>query len=142
MEMLMRFAPIPVAAIAAMVVGFVWYSPLLFARAWTIAMGYDPDDKTKMAELQKGAGPLYAASFIATLITAAVLWVFARGLEMRSAIDGMQLAIWCWAGFIAPVQFTDAIFGKRGRKLLLINAGYQLAIMLAMGAIIGAWYPR
>jgi hypothetical protein len=21
-----------------------WYSPLLFARRWTILMGYDPDD--------------------------------------------------------------------------------------------------
>jgi hypothetical protein len=142
MATLMRFAPIFVAAIAAMVVGFLWYSPMLFARAWTIAMGYDADDKAKMAEMQKSAGPLYAASFFATLITAAVLWVFARHLDLRTALDGMQLAFWCWAGFIAPVQFTDAIFGKRGRKLLMINSGYQLATMLVMGAIIGAWAPR
>jgi hypothetical protein len=142
METLMRFAPIPVAAIAAMAVGFIWYSPMLFARAWTLAMGYDPGDKAQMAEMQKTAGPLYAASFLATLITAAVLWAFARQLDMRTAMQGMQLGIWCWAGFIAPVQFTDAIFGKRGRKLLMINAGYQLATMLVMGAIIGAWAPR
>jgi len=28
-----------VAAIATMVVGFLWYSPLLFARPWMVAMG-------------------------------------------------------------------------------------------------------
>jgi hypothetical protein len=45
------------SALATMVVGFVWYSPLLFARRWTILMGYDPDDKAKLAEMQKSAGP-------------------------------------------------------------------------------------
>ena len=34
-----------VAGIATMVVGFLWYSPMLFARPWMVAMGYDPDDK-------------------------------------------------------------------------------------------------
>ena len=42
-----------VSALATMVVGFVWYSPLLFARRWTILMGYDPDDKAKLAEMRK-----------------------------------------------------------------------------------------
>ena len=37
-----------VAAVAAMVVGFLWYSPMLFARPWMVEMGYNPDDKAKM----------------------------------------------------------------------------------------------
>jgi hypothetical protein len=45
------------SALATMLVGPVWYSPLLFARRWTILMGYDPDDKAKLAEMQKSAGP-------------------------------------------------------------------------------------
>jgi uncharacterized SAM-binding protein YcdF (DUF218 family) len=51
-----------VAAIATMVVGFLWYSPLLFARPWMVAMGYDPEDKAKAEELRKGAGKSYAIS--------------------------------------------------------------------------------
>jgi hypothetical protein len=42
-----------VSALATMVVGFVWYSPLLFARPWMVLMGYDPNDKAKIAEMQK-----------------------------------------------------------------------------------------
>jgi len=61
------------SALATMVVGFVWYSPLLFARPWTILMGYDPDDKAKMAEMQKSAGPSYMLSLVASLLSAAVL---------------------------------------------------------------------
>ena len=32
------------AAVASMVIGFLWYSPLLFAKPWMVAMGYDPLD--------------------------------------------------------------------------------------------------
>ena len=42
-----------VAAVSTMVVGFLWYSPLLFARPWMVAMGYDPDDKARMEEMQQ-----------------------------------------------------------------------------------------
>jgi hypothetical protein len=46
-----------VAAISTMVVGFLWYSPILFAKPWMREMGYDPDDKAKTKEMQKSAGP-------------------------------------------------------------------------------------
>ena len=56
-----------------MVVGFLWYSPVLFANPWMKLMGYDPNDKAKLAEMQKSAGPSYALSLIASLLSAAVL---------------------------------------------------------------------
>ena len=43
------------AAIAAMVIGFLWYWPFLFAKPWLTAMGYDPNDKAKLAEMRKSA---------------------------------------------------------------------------------------
>jgi len=127
------------AAVSTMIVGFLWYSPILFARPWMIAMGYDPDDKAAAEEMKKGAGPLYGAAFLSTLITAFVLHLFVHNLGVQTWLGGLQLGLWCWAGFTAQVQFTDAIFGKRGRKLLLINTGYQLVCFLVMGAIIGQW---
>ena len=42
------------AGVAAMIVGFLWYSPVLFAKPWMALMGYDPSDKAKTKELQKG----------------------------------------------------------------------------------------
>ena len=33
-----------VSALATMVAGFLWYSPMLFAKPWTILMGYDQGD--------------------------------------------------------------------------------------------------
>ena len=51
------------SAVATMVIGFLWYSPFLFGKPWMLAMGYDPDDKAKIAEMQKTAGPKYGVSF-------------------------------------------------------------------------------
>ncbi len=62
-----------VSALATMVVGFVWYSPVLFARPWMVLMGYDPEDRAKIAEMQKSAGPSYMLSLVASVISAAVL---------------------------------------------------------------------
>ncbi len=47
------------AAISAVVLGFLWYSPLLFAKPWMREMGYDFNDKVKLKEMQKSAGPAY-----------------------------------------------------------------------------------
>ena len=37
-----------VAAIATMIVGFLWYSPLLFAKPWMREMGCDPEPAERM----------------------------------------------------------------------------------------------
>jgi Protein of unknown function (DUF1761) len=128
-----------VAAVATMVVGFLWYSPVLFARPWMIAMGYDPDDKAKIAEMQKSAGPLYGIAMLASLLSAFVLGKVIDGLTVNTARYGLKVAFAVWLGFVATVQLTDTLFGKKPVKLFLINTGYQLVCYLAMGAIIGAW---
>jgi hypothetical protein len=58
-----------VAALASLVIGFLWYS-LLFARPWMV-LGYDPDHKAKPGKMEKGAGPMYALSVVASVLSAA-----------------------------------------------------------------------
>ena len=57
-----------VCGVAAMAVGFLWYSPLLFAKPWVKEMGYDMNDKAKTDEMRKTAGPAYSASFVGSLL--------------------------------------------------------------------------
>jgi len=134
-----NFLAVFVAAIASMVLGFLWYSPMLFARPWTRLMGIDPDDKVKLAEMQKGAGKLYGISFVASLVSAIVL---AKIIAISTVITipyGMKVGFAVWLGFVATVQLTGALFAKQPTKLFLINTGYQLVCYLAMGAILAKW---
>lgn len=130
---------VALAGVATMVIGFLWYSPLLFARPWMVAMGYDPDDKARIAEMQKSAGPMYGISLLASLISAFVLAKVLVGMTIYSALYGMKIGFAVWLAFVATVQLTDKMFGQRPMKLFLINTGYQLVCYVAMGAILGKW---
>lgn len=128
-----------VSAIATMVVGFLWYSPALFANPWMKLMGLDPNDKEKIAEMQKSAGPSYFMSLIASLLAAFVLGKLIAVAGFSSAVDGIKIGLVVWLGFVTTVQFTNALFMRQKNRLYMINTGYQLVCYLIMGAILGAW---
>ena len=135
----LNWLAILVAAISTMVVGFLWYSPLLFAKPWMREMGYDPNDKAKMEEMKKSAGPAYAGSMVASLISAFILALFLHWLRVESLQYGLLVGFHVWLGFVATVQFTDALFTKKSMTLFAINTGFQLVCYLAMAAILTAW---
>jgi hypothetical protein len=128
-----------VSALATMVVGFLWYSPMLFAKRWTILMGYDPNDKAKIAEMQKSAGPSYAMSLVASILSAMVLGKIIEVANVTTVPYGMEIGLAVWVGFVTTVQLTNALFSRQRAGLYLINTGYQLVCYLAMGAILGGW---
>jgi hypothetical protein len=127
------------SAIASMILGFLWYSPLLFAKAWIREMGYDMNDKAKMEEMRKSAGPAYAGSFVAGLVSAFTLALILHGLRAEDLHFGLMAGFHIWIGFVATVQFTGALFAKQSMKLFAINTGYQLVCYLAMSAILTVW---
>src|SRR5208282_3372799 len=102
-----------VSAIAAMVIGFLWYSPILFANPWMKLMGYDPNDKAKIAEMQKSAGPSYGMSFVASLLSAFVLGKLIAVAGFSTPIDGVKIGLVVWLGFVTTVQLTNALFSRQ-----------------------------
>ena len=135
----LNWLAILVAAMSTMVVGFLWYSPLLFAKAWMREMGYDPNDKARMEEMKKTAGPAYPGSFVASLLSAFTLALLLHGLRAEDMHFGLMASFHVWLGFVATVQFTGALFSKQSMKLFGINTGYQLVCYLVMGAILTLW---
>lgn len=128
-----------VSAIATMAAGFLWYSPVLFANPWMVLMGYDPNDKAKIAEMQKSAGPSYMMSLVASVLSALVLGKIISVWNVTSALEGAKIGFAVWLGFVTTVQLTNALFSRQRARLYAINTGYQLVCYLAMGAILGAW---
>lgn len=138
MEIVVDYIAILLAGAASMVVGFLWYSPSLFGKPWMALMGYTA--KSLEAD-KKDMGKTYAVSFITSLVTAYVLshvmTLSMNFFHYEKLSTGLISACWMWLGFIAPVQLTDVLFGKKKLKLFAINTGYQLAALLAMGAVLG-----
>jgi uncharacterized protein DUF1761 len=121
-----------VAAIVPMVLGALWYSPVLFAGPWLRAVG------RTMEELS-GARLGYALSAVAALVTSAVLAYVVDWAEATSFVDGVFTGLIVWLGFVATVLGVTTYFGGRPLALWAINAGYQLVSYALMGAILAAW---
>ncbi len=136
MNIEVNYVAVLIAAVASMVVGFVWYSPVLFAKQWIKLTGNDmkPANNAEMAKT-------YGLTFVLALVTAYVLFhIFTLSMSFfnhSNLTTGLTSAFWVWLGFIMPVQATDVLFSKKPIKLFAINTGYQLLSLLAMGVVIG-----
>lgn len=126
------------AGVISMVIGFIWYSPLIVGKAWMKEKGYSADSLKKA---QKDMEKLYGLSFVLSLLTAYVLshMVFLSDnfYQFGRLPTGLITAFWMWLGFIMPVQLTAAIFGDKNWKLFAIDTGYQLASVVSMGTVVG-----
>ena len=127
---------ITVAAAAAFLLGALWYSPLLFAKAWVHAHGYTPE---KVKAMQATAGRAYAVSFACFLLMAGVLHIFLSHLGADTAGSGAGWAFHAWLGFALPIGLTANMYSDKPLATFLIDAGYQLVYLASMGAILGAW---
>ncbi len=125
-----------VAAVAAFVLGALWYSPLLFANAWVKAHGHTPE---KLAQLQAGAPKAYAVSFVAFIVMAAVLSMLLDHLGVVTAHQGALWAAHIWLGFAATIGLMATLYSGARFSVWAIDAGYQLVYLVLMGAIIGGW---
>lgn len=135
-EVTINYLAVLVAAIASMVIGFVWYSPILFAKQWMKLMGYT---KASLDKQKNEMNKTYAISSVAALVTAYVLAHIIQYAGASDVMGGMMTAFWVWLGFVAPVQLTDVLFGGKKYELFGINTGYQLACLLVAGAILAMW---
>jgi hypothetical protein len=123
------------AALAAWLIGALWYSPLLFAKAWVRAHGYSPE---KLAAMKATAGRAYAGSFLAFVLIAYVLHIFLSRLGADSWQKGAGWGFHAWLGFALPIGFTANLYSDKPRLTFVIDVGYQMVYLTAMGAILGA----
>ena len=135
-----NYAAVIVAAIAQMVIGFLWYGPL-FGKQWMAMMGYGPE---KLAEAKnKGMGKYYAFAFVGSLVMSFGLahsLVFASAyLQVTGFSAGLQGGFWNWLSFIAPVTLGSVLWEGRSWQLWVLNNAYWLVSLLVMSVILAVW---
>lgn len=122
-----------VAAIVSMVIGFVYYSPLVMGKPWMAEMGMTPK---KTGQMKKKMGVTYGLSFLAAIVTAIVLTGFSRMVGAANWTDALLISFLAWLGFAATTGFIDALFSGKSAKLFAINSVHQLLSFCAIGIIV------
>lgn len=124
------------AALAAWLLGALWYSPLLFARAWVAAHGHTPES---LARMQAKAAKTYTLSFIAFVLIAYVLHLFLNHLGATTWTTGAMWGFHAWVGIALPIGFTAHLYSEKPLAAFLIDTAYQAVYLTLMGAILGNW---
>jgi hypothetical protein len=124
-----------VAAVVAFVMGGLWYSPLLFGKAWAKLRGID---STGAAAAQMRP-PEILAEFVRGLIVAVVLAGFVVHLGIVNWVGAIYLGLAVWIGFQATSIVGSVIHEHYPWKLYAIHTGDALAKTLVMAVIVGVW---
>jgi hypothetical protein len=150
-----------VAAISALVVGFIWYNPKVFGNAWMHAAGMT-DEQVKGGNMAKIFGlALLFAFLLATALPGIVIHqmgVFSLvggdpsvalpsyetlmadyGEAFRTFKHGALHGVLTGVFIALPIIGTNALFERKGAKYIFINAGYWIVTLGVMGAIICGW---
>jgi hypothetical protein len=127
-----NFAAIFVAALMSFAIGGLWYSPLLFARAWMKETGLT-EQKTKDAPMGRTFGLAAVASLVMAFNLAA--FIGPKASLGFGLFAGAAAAI----GWVAMSLGVIYLFEQRSLKLWLINSGYQVMAYTLMGGLIGVW---
>jgi hypothetical protein len=133
--MVLNYFAVLVAAMAAMVVGSMWYSPLAFGKHWMRLRGQDPEKmKDRKMPLQS-----MLIEFACALITAYVLAIFTVAFGAHNLYSTILLGIIVWVGFYVTLLLGEVVWEGKPFMLFLINAGLRLVNVVIMTVIVGLW---
>jgi len=118
--------------VASLILGGLWYSPVLFGKAWSAASGVT-EEQAKSANMAKTLG----TAFVLALIGAAVFAMFLgpRPAPMFATAAGLSAGL-CWVAGSFGINY---LFEQRPLRLFLINGGYHTVQYTVIGAVLGLW---
>jgi hypothetical protein len=127
-----------IAALVAWLAGAGWYMAL--GKVWMAALGTTPEKMQQMNE-EPGAFLPFIYAFVAELVMA---WALAGlvghlGPGQVTIRNGIISGAFCWLGFVMTTMLVNNSFGRRDWRLLLIDGGHWLMVLVLIGAVIGAF---
>ena len=119
-----------VAAVAAFVLGGIWYAPPVFGSAWQRETGLT-DQQLK----ERNVGAVFGISFLLSLLAAAVFAMFLGPKPgLGFALGAGVAAGLCWVAASFGINY---LFEKKSLKLFAINGGYHTAQFALYGLVLG-----
>ncbi len=122
-----------VAAILPFALGGLWYSPILFGKAWMQENKFTEDDLAKGKQAK-----IFGLSFIFFLLMSGNLAAFLATPE-TDMVFGVLAGFLAGFGWVALSVAIIALFERRSWRYMLINGGYMVIVFILMGAVLGLW---
>ncbi len=107
-----------IATVVTILIGSLWYSPLMFGKQWMHMMGFTAEHMEKAK--QKRMAPTYAWAFVFSLVHVFLVYIlFLSGFELVGVFA-------IWVGFSLPIFSNAVLWEGKPWKFFFIQAGCSL----------------
>ena len=134
-----NWAAVAVAAATAFAIGSVWFAPPVLGDAWARQVSAYTGASGDEINADATRAPALAKWLLGIVVTAVTLALAVKAVGADRAGDGIVLGAVLWAGLAAAFFSWPAIFARMPWRWWLISSGAFLLMLIAMGAILGAW---
>ncbi len=124
-----------IAGIAGWLAGAGWYMAL--GNPWMAAHGFTAESMAA-ARQRPGAFLPFVYAFVANLVMAWALAGIMGHVGPITVKNGVISGAACWLGFVLTTLTVNYSFAMRPPRLIAIDGGHWLLVLIVMGAIIGA----
>src|SRR2546423_1159010 len=126
-----------VAAITVFVLGWLWYSPLLFYKPWMRARGLDP--AVAMQDTKMPAGKL-VIELVRCLVLAFIIGHFVAVLGVTNWFLAIHMGLLLWVAFPVVLLTGSVLWENIPVKVAAIHAGDWLVKLLVIPIILSLWH--
>ncbi len=133
----LNYVAVGTIALAGFMLGWLWYSPLLFARAWMREMKLTPE---KMREIPaRGVAKYFGTAFGYMLFSTFGLAVLIRCQGVTHWLSGTGYGLFV-GGFVLGVRLLNSsMWEQRSWRLQAITIGHEIALFTLQGALLAVW---
>lgn len=124
------------ATVAAFVLGWLWYSPLLFFKPWMRLRGMDP--VAAMAGAKMPMGKL-VIELLRCFVLSYIVARFVALLGVSSWMGAVHFGFFVWLGFPVIILTGSVLWENIPWKVAAIHAGDWLVKMLVIPIIVTVW---
>jgi hypothetical protein len=124
-----------VVSIVAFLIGGLWFSPLLFVKAWMAEVKMTKE----IAEASGFGKARMALAFCLTVLSTFGLAVLIADHGTATPIRGALIGLFVGACLVGARQATTTLFELRSIKYFLIVSGHDVVKFTVIGAILAKW---
>ncbi len=122
-----------VCALLSLAVGALWYSPVLFFKAWQKETGLSDEQVAKASPLKTYSLTLFLAWIISYNLA------FFLGDSKMNWRWGLEAGLLAGVGWASTMFVIVSLFEQRSFKYMLINCGYITVYFALIGLVLGIW---
>lgn len=123
-----------VCIVSNMIIGSLWYSPVLFGNTWLQLVGKSPADISRA-----DANTSLMLSIIPAALSVIFLAIILSLVNASTVLDALIIGSILSAGLIGMSALNLVLFEDRSLKLAILNVGYSFVSFNIAAVILTLW---